>query len=69
MDLWIPCELLDPLNARGGPVKLYRPAISYISICWGLVDPICAEKEPHLSRIYEIRAQQMFVEADEKSEI
>jgi hypothetical protein len=33
-------ELLDPLNARGGPVKLYRPTISYISICWGLVDPI-----------------------------
>ena len=37
-------ELLDPLNARGGPVKLYRPAMSYISICWGPVDPICAEK-------------------------
>jgi hypothetical protein len=46
MDLWIACELLDPLNARGGPVKLYRPAISYISICKGLVDPIRAEKKP-----------------------
>jgi hypothetical protein len=49
VDLWIACELLNPLNARGGPVKLYRPAISYISICWGLVDPIRAEKERDLS--------------------
>ena len=32
-------ELLDPLNARGGPVKLYRPAISYISIYKGLDGP------------------------------
>jgi hypothetical protein len=32
-------ELHDPLNARGGPVKLYRPAISYISICTGLNGP------------------------------
>jgi hypothetical protein len=32
-------ELHDPLNARGGPVKLYRPAISYISICKGLNGP------------------------------
>jgi hypothetical protein len=40
---------LIPLNARGGPVKLYRPAISYISICWGLVNPICAEKKRDLS--------------------
>jgi hypothetical protein len=39
-------ELLDPLNARGGPVKLYRPDISHISICKGLVDPIRAEKKP-----------------------
>jgi len=53
-------ELLDPLNARGGPIKLYRPAISYTSICKGLVDPIRAEEE--------IRAQQVVVEADEKSE-
>jgi hypothetical protein len=38
-------ELLDPLNARGGPAKLYRPAISYISICKGLFGPIQAERE------------------------
>jgi hypothetical protein len=31
-------ELLDPLNARGGPLKLYNVATSYISICWDLVD-------------------------------
>jgi hypothetical protein len=32
--------LPDPLNAWGGPVKLYRPAaISYISIYNGLVGP------------------------------
>jgi hypothetical protein len=37
--------LLDPLNARGGPVKLYRPAISYISIYKGLFGPIRAERE------------------------
>jgi hypothetical protein len=36
-------ELPDPLNARGGPVKLYRPAISYISICKGLFGPIRAD--------------------------
>jgi hypothetical protein len=32
-------ELPDSLNARGGPVKLYRPAISYISIYKGLDGP------------------------------
>jgi hypothetical protein len=29
-------ELYDPLNARGGPIELYRPAISYIFIYTGL---------------------------------
>jgi hypothetical protein len=38
-------ELLFPLNARGGPVKLYRPAISYISICKELFGHIRAERE------------------------
>jgi hypothetical protein len=43
-------ELLDPLNARGGPLKLYNVATSYISIYWDLIDPNCAEKETQLSR-------------------
>jgi hypothetical protein len=43
-------ELLDPLNARGGPLKLYSVATSYISICWDMVDPNCAEKRTQLSR-------------------
>jgi hypothetical protein len=38
-------ELPDPLNARGKALKLYRSAISYISICKGLFGPIRAEKE------------------------
>jgi hypothetical protein len=38
-------ELPNPLNAWGGPVKLYRPAISYISIWMA-----------HLSGIAEVRA-------------
>jgi hypothetical protein len=39
-------ELPDPLNARGGPVKLYRPAISYISIYKGLDGPFELKESP-----------------------
>jgi hypothetical protein len=38
-------ELPDPQNAWGKGVKLYRPAISYISICKGLFSPIRAERK------------------------
>jgi hypothetical protein len=36
-------ELLHPQNAWENAVKLYRPAISYISIAKGLFSPIRAE--------------------------
>jgi hypothetical protein len=38
-------ELPDPQNAWGKAVKLYIPAISYISICKGPFSPIRAERE------------------------
>ena len=38
-------ELPDPQSAWGKAVKLYRPAISYISICKGLFSPIRAERK------------------------
>jgi hypothetical protein len=61
------------LNARGGPVKLYRPAISYISICKGLFGPIRAERELKgtLSELKSKRggAEQEVAEVDVKSEI
>jgi hypothetical protein len=38
-------ELPVPLNAGGKALKLYRPAISYISIYKGLFGPIQAERK------------------------
>jgi hypothetical protein len=68
-------ELLDPLNARGGPVKLYRPAISYISICTGLNGP--SELKESSSKLNirdpswraEREAEQEVAEVDVKSKI
>jgi hypothetical protein len=62
-------ELLDPLNA-GGKLSSYIDLLlaTYPSArVW--LTPSEQEKGPHLSRIYEIRAQQIFVEPDDKSEI
>jgi hypothetical protein len=65
-------ELPDPQNAWGKAVKLYRPAISYISICKGLFSPIRAERK--LIRAEELKelkggAEQEVAEVDVKSEI
>ena len=68
-------ELPDPQNAWGKGVKLYRPAISYISICKGLFSPIRAERKliqaEYTRSELNIRdvAEQGIAEVDEKSEI
>jgi hypothetical protein len=61
-------KLPDPQNAWGKAVKLYRPAISYISICKGLNG--LSELKESLSEL-NIRdvAEHGVAEIDVKSEI
>ena len=61
-------ELPDPQNAWGKAVKLYRPAISYISICKGLFHPIRAAYTRSKLNIRDV-AEQGVAEVNVKSKI
>jgi hypothetical protein len=61
-------ELLDPQNAWGKAVKLYRPAISYISIYKGLNGPSELKESSSKLNIRDV-AEHGVAEVDVKSEI